>query len=92
MSLGCTLLLSAFSHSLGGLLTKGSQDAATRAGLDKIVNKMDYNGDGFISKDELEKYLNEVGGNVTLVEKLMGTLDVDGDGQLSKEEFMSLAY
>ena len=56
-----------------------------REGLKKAVGEMDKNGDGQISKEELEMYMKEKGA-VALVEQLIKTLDTDGDGQVSLEE------
>ena len=61
-------------------------------GLTKIMNAMDHNNDGHISKQELTDYVAKNGGATSLVEQLIKTLDADGDGQISKAEFEQLIY
>ena len=63
-----------------------------QAGLDKAISKMDKNGDGLVSRDELAQYIHAIGGNTALVEKLLQALDADGDGQISRAEFQALAF
>ena len=55
-------------------------------------HQMDKNGDGQVSQEELKNYVNEKGGNVTMVEQLIKTLDKSGDGQVSMAEFEDLVY
>jgi len=63
-----------------------------RAGIDKVISSMDKNGDGHISKAELETYMHGNDGNLQFIEQMVQMLDADGDGQISKDEFAALAY
>ena len=58
----------------------------------QVTAKMDTNGDGLVSKEELAAYVHEMGGEVNLIEQLIKTIDADGDGMISKEEVLVLAY
>uniref|UniRef100_A0A7S2HWD1 EF-hand domain-containing protein n=1 Tax=Haptolina brevifila TaxID=156173 RepID=A0A7S2HWD1_9EUKA len=63
-----------------------------KAGIDKVIGGMDKNGDGLVSRAELEEHVTAMGGQLALVEQLIKTIDTDGDGCISKEELLSLAY
>ena len=63
-----------------------------KEGLVGMIGSMDKNGDGQVSQEELKNYVNEKGGNVTMVEQLIKTLDKNGDGQVSMAEFEDLVY
>jgi len=63
-----------------------------RAGLTKTMSKLDANGDGLISKEELTDYVHKMEGNVALVEQLIQSVDADGDGYVSLSELEALIY
>ena len=75
--------------SLGDVLEESTK---TKAATKEFIRKMDKNGDGQVSQEELKNYVNEKGGNVTMVEQLIKTLDKNGDGQVSMAEFEDLVY
>jgi len=51
-----------------------------KAGIDKVIGGMDKNGDGLVSRAELEEHVTAMGGQLALVEQLIKTIDTDGDG------------
>jgi len=63
-----------------------------KAGIEKVIAAMDKNGDGHVSKAELEAYMHDNDGNLSFLEQMVKQLDADGDGQISKDEFSALAY
>ena len=59
--------------------------------LEKIFNVVDEDGSGFISHDELRKFLNyEKGQNDQLIDNMIKEVDEDNDKQISFNEFKAM--
>lgn len=59
--------------------------------LEKIFNVVDEDGSGFISHDELRKFLNyEKGQNDQLIDDMIKEVDEDNDKQISFNEFKAM--
>ena len=63
-----------------------------KTGIHKVMQSMDRNGDGVVSRAELEEFMSTKHGNLQLIEQMISTLDADGDGMLSMEELKALAF
>ena len=57
-----------------------------RADADAIFDKIDADGDGTISNDELRTHFRERGYTDIAIDKIFATLDVDLDGEISRDE------
>jgi hypothetical protein len=80
-----------------GNLAGGSPDLATylqhhkQGPAAKLFAKIDSDGDGKISKTELEAAFTAAGGSTDQADALFDKLDKDGDGAVSKTEFLTAA-
>ena len=80
-----------------GNLASGSGDLATylqqhkQGAAEKLFGKMDTDGDGKISKSELEAAFTAAGGTAQQADAVFAKLDTDGDGAVSKNEFVAAA-
>ena len=77
-----------------GNLSGGGADLATylnkkQPGIGDMFDKIDSDGDGKISKIELETAFTQAGGSADQADKLFAALDKDGDGSVSKADFVS---
>ncbi|KAK3244566.1 hypothetical protein CYMTET_45824 [Cymbomonas tetramitiformis] len=54
-----------------------------------VFQRIDANGDGEISPDELSKYLESVGVKADRISALFKQLDADGNGKITPEEFQT---
>jgi Ca2+-binding EF-hand superfamily protein len=59
---------------------------ATTTLVDRLLEKFDADGDGAITKTELEAAFAARDANATRAGALFGKLDADGDGKISKDE------
>jgi Ca2+-binding EF-hand superfamily protein len=80
--------------SIGNLSSGGSDLAAylnkkQQHGPGDMFDKIDADGDGKISKSELETAFTQAGGTADQADKLFAKLDKDGDGSVSKADFVS---
>lgn len=64
----------------------GSESNASSDLKDKVFKSADQNGDGSISKDELNKLLRNSTQSNTTADDLMSALDTNKDGSISKSE------
>jgi Ca2+-binding EF-hand superfamily protein len=73
----------------------GGSDLATylnkkqQPGPGDMFEKIDADGDGKISKSELETAFTQAGGTADQADKIFAKLDTDGDGSVSKTDFIS---
>ena len=80
-----------------GNLAGGSPDLATylqhhrQGAADKLFDKIDTDGDGKISKTELEAAFTAAGGTAEQADAAFAKLDTDGDGAVTKGEFVAAA-
>jgi len=80
-----------------GNLAGGSPDLATylqqqkQGPADKLFAKIDTDGDGKISKSELETAFTAAGGTAQQADVIFAKLDKDGDGSVTKTEFVTAA-
>lgn len=78
-----------------GNLSGGGSDLAAylnkkqQPGPGDMFDKIDADGDGKISKSELETAITQAGGSPDQADKLFAKLDKDGDGSVSKTDFVS---
>ena len=91
------------SASLVSLLQDAAQlDSATgtTASMDQLFGKIDTNGDGSISKSELETFASTVetqsgstasGSDTSAVDQLFAAIDTNGDGSISESELETFA-
>jgi hypothetical protein len=91
------------SASLVSLLQDAAQlDSATgtTASMDQLFGKIDTNGDGSISKSELETFASTVetqsgsaasGSDTSAVDQLFNAIDTNGDGSISESELETFA-
>ena len=58
---------------------------------EEMFKKYDTNGDGFITHDELKKFVLKRHNSVTDVEisRMIKQFDTDGDGRISYEEYQT---
>lgn len=79
-------LLDAQSQSSAG---STSASKSRHAALKDLFGQIDGDGDGKISKSELEEALGAGGTNLTQADRVFGKLDKDGDGSVSLKELAS---
>lgn len=62
--------------------------------LIKAFQVFDLNGDGFISRDELQKVLTKMGEKLTdkEVDEMMKKADKNGDGKIDYDEYVDMMY
>ena len=78
-----------------GNLAGGTPDLATylqhhkHGAADQLFAKIDTDGDGKISKQELEAAFKAHGGTAEQADAMFAKLDTDGDGSVSKAEFVA---
>ncbi|VDP71684.1 unnamed protein product [Echinostoma caproni] len=56
--------------------------------LEETFNKLDKNGDGFLSKGEIEQCLEKFGFKKNRAKEFMALYDTNKDGRISREEFL----
>ena len=57
-----------------------------RADADAVFERIDGDGDGAISNDELRAHFRERGYTDVAIDRIFATLDVDLDGEISRDE------
>ncbi|XP_022332297.2 neo-calmodulin-like [Crassostrea virginica] len=62
--------------------------------LKKAFRILDINGDGFITREELQKVLTKMGETLTEkeVDEMMEKADKNGDGKIDYEEYVDIMY
>lgn len=62
--------------------------------LKKAFQVFDLNGDGFISREELQKVLTKMGEKLTdkEVDEMMKKADKNGDGKIDYDEYVDMMY
>lgn len=77
-----------------GYLLKHFTSAKDKTELESTFKKLDTNGDGFLSKDELRDGYKEMFGadfNQKDLEELIEVADINSDGKLSYQEWVTAA-
>ncbi|KAI8887475.1 EF-hand, partial [Backusella circina FSU 941] len=67
-------------------------DKDAEAGVTKVFEMLDTDGDGLISGDDLKRGVSLFGNSVTEadIKEMLASADVDGDGMINYEEFLKV--
>ena len=61
--------------------------------MQDLFTRIDTDGDGYLSTEELENGLGEICGSLQLkshdIKQMLSSMDTNGDGQVSFQEFMA---
>jgi Ca2+-binding EF-hand superfamily protein len=72
---------------LGGVGHGGFVTSAIKQFQQNLFNQIDLNGDGSVSKSELEQAVTKAGGNTKAADALYSALDPNGSGGVSEQQF-----